>query len=134
MTYHWSESHYNFYCWGNNFAITHTSYTTLIVEELICVMCVCVSLLSVCLFLYYIRARQFFNSNARGINFQLHAHHLHNNNCWGANCVIIPAPMVCAVIFLQEWVGWEIFAAIWGKPQRADGAIQKQQLCPQLQH
>ena len=28
------------------------------------------------------------------MNIQLHAHHLHNNNCWGINCVIIPAPMV----------------------------------------
>ena len=42
QTYHWSKNHYthNFYCWGITFAITHThiSYTTLIFEELICVM------------------------------------------------------------------------------------------------
>ena len=34
------------------------------------------------------------NHNARGIIIHLHAHQLHNNNCWGFNCVIIPAPMV----------------------------------------
>ena len=73
---------------------THISCTTLIVEELICVImcasCVCLSCL------YYITESQLHSKNAQGINIQLHAHQLHNNNCWGVNCVIIPAPMVIA--------------------------------------
>ena len=47
---HWSKNHYthNFDCWGINSAIAHISYTTLIVEELICVMRVCLC----CLFVF----------------------------------------------------------------------------------
>ena len=31
---------------------------------------------------------------------QVHAHQLHNNNCWGINyCVIMPAPVVISEIF-----------------------------------
>ena len=53
----------------------------------------CIS--GVCLFcLYYTTERQLHKHNARGIHIQLHAHQLHNNNCWAINCVIIPAPMV----------------------------------------
>ena len=37
--------------------------------------------------------RQLHNHNARGIDIQLHAHQLHDKNCWGINCVIIPAPL-----------------------------------------
>ena len=35
-----------------------------------------------------------YNNNAPGVNVQLHAHQLHNNNIWGINRVIILAPMV----------------------------------------
>ena len=54
--------------------------------------------LPVCL--YDISERHLHNNNARGINIQLHAHQLHINNCWGINCVIIPARMVnrCLII------------------------------------
>ena len=92
--YHWSKNHYthNFYCWGINIAITHISYTALIVEELICVMRVYLWCLPVCP--YDISERQLHNNNARGTNIQLHAHQLQINNCWGINCVTIPAPIV----------------------------------------
>ena len=32
------------------------------------------------------------------MNIKLHAHQMHNNNCWGINCTIVPTPMV-----LQLW-------------------------------
>ena len=57
-----------------------------------CISGVCLSCL------YDLSERQLHNNNARGINIQLHAHRLHIDNCWGVNCVIIPAPMVF-------WVG-----------------------------
>ena len=44
--------------------------------------------------LYDSTERQLHNNNGRGISIQVHAHQLHINNCWGINCVIIPAPMV----------------------------------------
>ena len=56
-----------------------------------CISGVCLSCL------YDISERQLHNNNARGINIQLHTHQLHIKNCWGINCVIIPAPMVIVI-------------------------------------
>ena len=64
-----------------------------------CNACVSEAISGVCLFcLCDISERQLHNKNARGINIQLHAQQLHINNCWGANCVILPAPMVLSRI------------------------------------
>ena len=49
---------------------------------------------SPCLASMISRKRQLQNNNARGIKIQLHAHQLHNNNRWGINCAVIPAPGV----------------------------------------
>ena len=55
----------------------------------------CIS--GVCLFcLYHISERQLHN--------QLHAQLLHINNCWGINCVIIPAPMVESALLPFIWL------------------------------
>ena len=78
-----------------NFAITHTSHCRGIN------LCnTCVSLVSVCLAsILSQKGKLLRNHNARGINIQLHAHQLHNKNCWGINCVIIPAPMLVSIVF-----------------------------------
>ena len=38
------------------------------------------------------------------MNIQLHAHQLHINNCWGINCVIIPAPMVQKALIIRQLI------------------------------
>ena len=95
--YHWSENHYthNFYCWGINFAITHTHQLHNFNCRGINLCNACVSLVSVCLASIISQKGNYTTIMVGELILQLHAHQLHINNCWGINCVIIPAPMVC---------------------------------------
>ena len=48
-------------------------------------VCVCVCVCLCCLFVFSSTISETGNyttNNARGLNIQLHAHHLHNSNCW----------------------------------------------------
>ena len=80
----WSKNHcaHNFYCLGINFAITHTHQLHNCNCQGIHLCNACASLVSVCLASLLYPQRQLHNNYARGIYIELHAHQLHNDNCF----------------------------------------------------
>ena len=97
LIYHWSKNHYthNSYCWGINFVIAHTyQLHNINCQGINCVRCVCVSLVSVCLASMIAQTGNY-TTIMLGELMSKYTHTSYTTtNCWGINCVIIPAPLV----------------------------------------